>query len=189
MAFSGSSNPFLLITPENADFNQYWYSEKTLAALADEISAQGLTKVACVACPSLFFTLKEKYPEIYKGSCLLDIDRQWESETGYVYYDYRAPLSIPEQFSHKCDCVVIDPPFITLEAWRLFADAGKALGNEETKFICSTIAENVEMMKTLLSLSPAVFKPSIPNLIYQYNFYTNFQPKILSQKNPEIVED
>jgi hypothetical protein len=42
---------------ENADFNQYWYSDATIKALVDEIVALGVTKIACVSVPSLYFTL------------------------------------------------------------------------------------------------------------------------------------
>jgi hypothetical protein len=34
-----------------------------------------------------------------------------------------------------------------------------------------------------------VFKPSIPNLVYQYRLYTNYESSTLSQLNPEIPEE
>ena len=54
--------------------------------------------------------------------------------------------------------------------------------------ICSTIAENADMMAELMGVRPVAFKPSIPSLVYQYNFYTNFPPVVLSKKNPEIPD-
>jgi hypothetical protein len=33
------------------------------------------------------------------------------------------------------------------------------------------------------------FKPSIPNLVYQYNMYANFPTTRLCVRNPEIPED
>lgn len=44
------------------------------------------------------------------------------------------------------------------------------------------------MMKELLGVTPQAFQPSIPNLVYQYNFYTNYTPTALGKKNPEIPE-
>ena len=51
------------------------------------------------------------------------------------------------------DFIVIDPPFITEEAWSKFAAFGKYLGNEKCKFLVSSIAENAENLKKLLKTS------------------------------------
>ena len=32
------------------------------------------------------------------------------------------------------------------------------------------------------------FKPSIPHLVYQYNFFANYEDEELDKKNPEIIE-
>jgi hypothetical protein len=34
----------------------------------------------------------------------------------------------------------------------------------------------------------SAFMPSIPNLVYQYNLFTNYPSEIFSNKNPEIPE-
>jgi hypothetical protein len=160
-------NRFLVSTPENGDFNQYWYSDKTIGTIIEELAAQGCTSVACIACPSIFFTLKQLQPAIFDKSILLDIDTQWEKEKGYVRYDFREPLTFPESLHHQYTCVIIDPPFVTRDAWVKFAEAGKFLGSENVLYICSTIAENADMMKELLGVVPVPFQPSIPHLIYQ----------------------
>lgn len=33
-----------------------------------------------------------------------------------------------------------------------------------------------------------MFQPSIPNLVYQYNVFTNYPSERFAQKNPEIPE-
>ena len=43
-------------------------------------------------------------------------------------------------------------------------------------------------MKELLDVEPMVFRPSIPNLVYQYSFYTNYTDEAQMEKNPEIPE-
>lgn len=43
------------------------------------------------------------------------------------------------------------------------------------------------MMHELLDLKRVAFQPSIPNLIYQYDLYTNFEPTALGAVNPEIA--
>ncbi len=41
-------------------------------------------------------------------------------------------------------------------------------------------------MKSKMNALPQKFQPSIPNLIYQYNFFINYESEKLSQINPEI---
>ena len=65
---------------------------------------------------------------------------------------------------------------------------GKLGGKDGGKLLCSTIDENKDFMKELLDVEPISFRPSIPNLVYQYSFYTNYQDDAQSQKNPEIPE-
>ena len=83
------------------------------------------------------------------------------------------------------DMAVIDPPFITREVWEKYTVTANLLlkkgaddklgGKEGGKLLCSTIDENKEFMKELLDVEPISFRPSIPNLVYQYSFYTNYQ--------------
>lgn len=77
---------------------------------------------------------------------------------------------------------------------------GKPLG----RVILTTIYENKELLFELLGATPTVecyallwllayldfqaFQPSIPNLVYQYNLYTNYNSVVFNQKNPEIPE-
>jgi hypothetical protein len=76
--------------------------------------------------------------------------------------------------------VVIDPPFITREVWEKYSIAVKLLLAENGKIILSTIDENEEMMKELLGVEKKAFRPSIPNLVYQYSFYANYDSESLS---------
>ena len=84
---------------------------------------------------------------------------------------------------------VIDPPFITKEVWELYAVAAKLLLVEGTgKVICTTVAENEPLLNSLLGVSSTAFQPSIPNLVYQYNLFTNYESRVFSTKNPEIPD-
>jgi hypothetical protein len=95
--------------------------------------------------------------------------------------------------------VIIDPPFITREVWEKYAATTKLLLLEETTsdredhskancILLSTIAENEAMMKELLQVNPVAFQPSIPNLVYQYNLYTNYNSERLAKVNEEIPQ-
>ena len=59
---------------------------------------------------------------------------------------------------------------------------------EGAKLLVSTIDENEAMMGELLNLTRCKFRPSIPNLVYQYSFYSNYEDPALLETNPEIPE-
>ena len=83
--------------------------------------------------------------------------------------------------------VVIDPPFITREVWEQYTKASELLLKPEGGLVLgSTIDENKEFMKELLGCSPQKFRPSIPNLVYQYSLYANYESEELNTPNPEI---
>lgn len=86
--------------------------------------------------------------------------------------------------------IVIDPPFITREVWDKYAEASKLLLKEDGsgKVLLSTIDENEGFIFELLGAKRQIFRPSIPNLVYQYSFYANYESAGLSSKNPEIPD-
>ena len=107
--------------------------------------------------------------------------------------------------------VVIDPPFVTRDAWELYHEATLVLlkhdltnkntidqtntaatsTNAQRCFIlATTIAENESLMEELFHAKPSMFKPNIPNLIYQYKVYVNCvdQCETLKMRNPELQE-
>jgi EEF1A lysine methyltransferase 1 len=147
--------------------------------------------VAFLSTPSLYFTM----PENVRERCyVLDFDKKWDSDRGFVFYDFNEPTQLPEHLLGKCDMLVIDPPFIVEDVWRKYAESASLLlrpGNDENgvplgKLVCTTILENASLLKDILGIEPTAFQPSIPNLVYQYNLYTNYPSDIYSQANPEI---
>mmetsp|Transcript_80348 Transcript_80348/g.176135 ORF Transcript_80348/g.176135 Transcript_80348/m.176135 type:complete len:378 (-) Transcript_80348:213-1346(-) len=179
-----AGNDFLKETQERSDLNQYWYSQPTIDAFVEEISACGGT-AALVSTPSVYFSL----PQEVKARCkVLDFDRQWEWDAGFVFYDFNKPIDVPADLHCSFDYVLIDPPFITREVWTLYAETAKLLMKDGGRLLCTTIFENAAMMKELLAVTPTLFRPSIPNLVYQYSIYTNYRSERLEKLNPEIDE-
>ena len=88
--------------------------------------------------------------------------------------------------------MLIDPPFITLDVWTKYAQATKRIVKKDQdnkitgKILLSSIEENADMLRDLLGVHKKAFRPSIPNLIYQYTFYSNYASPALDQFNPEI---
>lgn len=106
---------------------------------------------------------------------------------GYYFYDYRDPTKINNECLQSFDMVVIDPPFISHSVWEEYAKTAKCLlkADKGTLVLATTVGENEVLLKTLFgkSCNPALFRPCIPNLVYQYSIFSNWQSSILSVKN------
>lgn len=180
-----SLNPFLAKNKEKADLNQYWYSKATINFMASECEQFG-QKIAFLSTPSIYFSLKSK--EIKAGSRVFDFDPKFGKDAGFVMYDFNKPEDIPGELHGYFDMVVIDPPFITREVWEKYAVATKLIIAKEGKILLSTIDENEGFIEELLGAKRRAFRPSIPNLVYQYSLYSNYESEGLLAKNPEIPD-
>ena len=103
-----------------------------------------------------------------------------------MFYDFNKPEEIPEELHGQFHLAIIDPPFITREVWEKYAEAAKLLLKEDGQVLLSTIDENEEMLKELLNADRKAFRPSIPNLVYQYSLYATYDSEGLNTPNPEI---
>lgn len=54
--------------------------------------------------------------------------------------------------------------------------------------LLTTILENAPLLEELFGVKPNKFRPSIPNLVYQYHIFTNYYSTGLSQVNSEVGE-
>ncbi len=106
----------------------------------------------------------------------------------FFQYDFNCPEKIPAKYHHHFDFVVADPPFITHDVWSKYATAIKLILKENGAILLSTVVENEEHLQKILSVRMRKFKPSIPNLVYQYALYSNFEDERLERANPEIAE-
>ena len=172
---------------ERAEFNQYWYSSKTIESISTSLSnIPG--PVAFLSTPSLFFAAN------LPDSVLFDYDASLGKDipTHFVHYDFRDFSTVPKNFHSHFSAVVVDPPFITAEVWAAYASAARLLWQSDGPrlFLGTTVHENASMMRELFDASETVYKPSIPNLVYQYSLFTNF-PVLgpLAFSNPELPLD
>lgn len=99
---------------------------------------------------------------------------------------------MPSELTGTFDMMVVDPPFIVREVWEKYAVTCKLLLKTHTKgqLLLTTVNENLSMLQDILGedVYATNFLPSIPNLVYQYNLYVNYQSNVFSKKNPEIPE-
>lgn len=54
--------------------------------------------------------------------------------------------------------------------------------------LLTTIQENEQFLAGLLGVEKKRYQPSIPNLVYQYCLYANYNDERLDLPNPEIPE-
>ena len=204
---------FLKGNAEDGDYNQYWYSPKTIERIVADLTEQAGDNrvIAFLSTPSLYFSMPEP---IRARSFVLDYDKKWEADRGFVFYDFNEPEALPPALLHSCDIIVIDPPFITHEVWQKYAVTARLLAvaadcantgrqgkgpgpgpgqgtdspKAPAKVLGTTVIENGPLLLEILGLSPTAFQPSIPNLVYQYNLFTSYESSVFAVKNPEIPE-
>ncbi len=197
-SFAQNATDFVNRNDENSQLNQYWYSIDTSSFLCNLI-IEGLSTISAVdqtdsnrlaflSTPSLFFTMSNN-DESKNNHVLFEFDEQWNSHKHFVFYDFNRPIDVIEQnprYGSAFDMVIIDPPFVTVEAWEKYAKTAKALLKPGGLILATTIFENAKLLETLLDLKPIPsYKPKIPNLIYQYTVFTNFQSRTKFGKEDE----
>ena len=195
---------------EDADHNQYWYSAATVARILAAVEeplpeaaaaaggggAAAPPRGAFVSTPSLFFALSPA-ARLAARHAVLDLDAaQFAAKGGeaFVRFDFRATppeAHLPAAMLGAFDVVVIDPPFITEEVWRLYAAAARALlrADGPRRVVCTTVAENAALIAELFPGAKRTrFQPSIPHLVYQYDLYCNWDAAAFATPNPEVPE-
>ncbi|GLG99395.1 Protein-lysine N-methyltransferase CG9154, partial [Gryllus bimaculatus] len=148
-----------LLDPKTKDQNvfqadwqlsQFWYSEETASALASEAIrvTENRGKIALISCPTLYPKLKSLSP----GSLvtLLEYDKRFAVYDGFVYYDYKDPLNLPNEFERSFDVVIADPPFLSEECLSRVSETLKFMAKD--KIILCTGAVMQELAKQLLNL-------------------------------------
>lgn len=179
---SDEAQLFLEGTPEDSALNQYWYSKSSMKvlceAIAEALTTYGKQKVAFLSTPSLYFAMPI---DIRHKCCLFEFDTIWAKDKGFQKYDFNKPLDVKEAIRGTFDMVVIDPPFITHDCWEKYKETVSLLLTDKDGLVmATTVTENEKLMNTLFGAEPNVFRPDIPNLVYRYKLYTNFDSKVLS---------
>lgn len=171
----------------SAALNQFWYSARTIRAMVEEVlSLPG--PAVFLATPSLFFAVPAAV-RAARGDALLDIDAQsFDAAQNFHVFDFRGgAAALPPALRARFALAVIDPPFITADAWEPFAEAADALLAPGGAVIATSVRENEALLARLLGLRRTPFLPSIPQLVYQYStFVRGFEPTVLGRANPEI---
>ncbi|CZR57524.1 related to NADH2 dehydrogenase (ubiquinone) 40K chain [Phialocephala subalpina] len=105
---------------EDWNESQFWYSDETATALAEELldGAGKETAIAVVSAPSVFVQLKnilaEKPEDERPKIWLLEYDKRFEVfKDEFVFYDFKNPLKLPPSMKASTDHIIVDPPFLS----------------------------------------------------------------------------
>jgi len=133
-AGSFSTEKELRHVTEDWQLSQFWYTDATAAALAQEaLTAAGdRGRVACVSCPTLYkaivdsvkaeeatastFSTSDPASPSSSRAVVLEYDRRFSKwGVDFVFYDYKdaSVPDLPAEWRHAFDVVVCDPPFLT----------------------------------------------------------------------------
>jgi len=156
--------------------------------MVEQVERNSKDGCAFLSTPSIFFSLKDK--DVKAKSKVFDFDEEFgkKDPASFVKFDFNKVELLPDELRGTFDMVVIDPPYITEEVWAKYAEASRFLLKEGGLILGSTIDENADFLKELLNVRRTVFRPSIPNLVYQYSFYVNYEDEACNVKNPEILD-
>ncbi|KAJ8599144.1 hypothetical protein CTAYLR_008302 [Chrysophaeum taylorii] len=192
---------FLEATPEAASLNQYWYSRRTIKALVAEIESGACgARIAFLSTPSVYFSLPESCAEVRARSFVFDRDRQWASLPNFRDFDFNDGAdAIEPSLRYTFDATVVDPPFITRDAWAKYAAVVRRALAPGGRVLLTTVGENEAMLRTLLgpeigaSLRKTTFMPAMhrASLPYQYSLFVNYDLRpdsALREWNPEVVD-
>lgn len=58
MISNQKKNSFLIRNKENSDYNQYWFSPKTIEFIHKQIETEKAKKIAFLSTPSIYFSIE-----------------------------------------------------------------------------------------------------------------------------------
>eukprot|EP00818_Percolomonas_sp_WS_P005559 CAMPEP_0117455022 /NCGR_PEP_ID=MMETSP0759-20121206/11130_1 /TAXON_ID=63605 /ORGANISM="Percolomonas cosmopolitus, Strain WS" /LENGTH=410 /DNA_ID=CAMNT_0005248283 /DNA_START=134 /DNA_END=1366 /DNA_ORIENTATION=+ len=100
-----------------------------------------------------------------------------------------ASLVAQSTLRNSFDLVFVEPQFVDQEIIAKYIDfVSKYLLHPEGKFILSTLAERTTFLEHQCGMKHMRFSPNIPRLVYQYQFYANWDCELLNEENEELAD-
>ncbi|KAJ1423319.1 DNA methylase, N-6 adenine-specific, conserved site [Sesbania bispinosa] len=138
------SNAEVALVSEDWRLSQFWYNTETAKTIAEEVLTlcDGVdSRVACIACPTLYAYLKvvENLNIIFGAWIkflhldiqmdpnvsvqLLEYDKRFEQYgSDFTFYDYNHPEELPSELKHSFKVIVADPPYLSKECLEKVAE-------------------------------------------------------------------
>jgi hypothetical protein len=159
-----------LLTSEDWQLSQFWYSESTCRFLAAEVGrctgADGgggggggggapaaPALAAFLSSPSAFKAYRAAFPAA--PAVLLEYDERFSCfGDAFHPYNYASPLALPPALLGNCGCIMLDPPFLQRECLAGFAESVRALAAPGARVLLATGAVQLRAARELLGLRP-----------------------------------
>ena len=157
-----------LLTSEDWQLSQFWYSEDTCRFLAAEVGrctradgggggaaepAPAPALAAFLSSPSAFKAYRAAYPAA--PAALLEFDERFSCfGDAFHRYDYQTPLALPAALLGRCAVLMLDPPFLQRDCLAGFAESVRALAAPGARILLATGAVQLRAARELLGLRP-----------------------------------
>ncbi|KAL6133781.1 hypothetical protein ACLB2K_066015 [Fragaria x ananassa] len=161
--------------------SQFWYDHHTAQTLAQEVLTlrkSDSTRVACVACPSLYAYLKNIDSDV--SVQLLEYDTRFEQYgSDFTFYDYNQPQDLPLELKHGFDIVVADPPYLSQECLEKVTKTVSFLARPEKPYLLLLTGEvQKERAAELMGLHPCGFRPRHSSKLgNEFRLFTSYDPE------------
>jgi hypothetical protein len=176
-----------LLTREDWQLSQFWYSETTCRFLAAEVGrctgAGGgggggapakPALAAFLSSPSAFKAYRAAFPAA--PAVLLEFDERFSCfGEAFHRYDYNAPLVLPAALLGRCAVLMLDPPFLQRDCLAGFAKSVRALAAPSARVLLATGAVQLRAARELLGLRPtrAAVEHADGRLSNPFKLFTN----------------
>ncbi|XP_027363200.1 EEF1A lysine methyltransferase 1 [Abrus precatorius] len=174
------SNAEVVLVSEDWRLSQFWYTPETARTVAEEVLTlcHGLhSRVACIACPTLYCYLKKMDPNV--SVQLLEYDKRFEQYgSDYTFYDYNHPVVIPSELKHSFKVVVADPPYLSKECLEKVSETIPLLIQPGESFLLLLTGEvQKERAAQILGLHPCGFRPHHSSKLgNEFRLFSNYDP-------------
>ncbi|GMY14358.1 EEF1A lysine methyltransferase 1 isoform X2 [Fagus crenata] len=170
------------LVTEDWRLSQFWYDRKTAETVAHEVltlcqGSQSDSRVACIACPTLYAYLKNFNSNIPVQ--LLEYDKRFEQYgSEFTFYDYNQPEELPLEMKHAYHIVIADPPYLSKECLEKVTQTISFLSQPGESYLLLLTGEvQRDRAAELMGLRPCGFRPRhFSKLGNEFRLFTNYDP-------------
>ncbi|GMN39638.1 hypothetical protein TIFTF001_008870 [Ficus carica] len=184
-AYETDGDSRVALVAEDWRLSQFWYDRDTAETLAREVHAlcrlaspeskseseSDSTRVACIACPTLYAYLKN-VDDSNARLQLLEYDKRFEQYgSDFTFYDYNQPEELPLELKHAFH--------VSKECLEKVAQTISFLARSKESYLLLLTGEvQRERAAELLGLHPCGFRPRHSSKLgNEFRLFTNYDPE------------
>ncbi|XP_031283661.1 EEF1A lysine methyltransferase 1-like [Pistacia vera] len=177
-----SESHTVALVSENWRLSQFWYDAVTAETITSEVvslCSNSDSRVACIACPTLYAYLKKIGPNV--AAQILEYDERFEQYgSDFTFYDYNQPEDLPLELKHAFSVVIADPPYLSKECLEKITQTVSFLARPGDSFVLLLTGEvQKDRAAKLLGLRPCGFRPRHSSKLgNEFCLFTNYDPEM-----------